>query len=176
MVGARGFEPPTSRSRTVRSARLSYAPIRSSEGDSRGDATGLFGSGSQRSIVNRPTRAMIPASGWGTAIRSRLWAGEDSSVRCDERSCTHIPASDRSSVLAESLRRKGWSPKGGPKGGQPKGVASRKAERKAERGRKGSGLRLAVPRPPKRSPRPPEKGHQVCVFRFFNLRFFNPVL
>ena len=28
LVGARGFEPPTSRTRTVRSARLSYAPIR----------------------------------------------------------------------------------------------------------------------------------------------------
>ena len=27
MVGARGFEPPTSRSRTVRSTRLSHAPI-----------------------------------------------------------------------------------------------------------------------------------------------------
>ena len=27
MVGARGLEPPTSRSRTVRSTRLSYAPI-----------------------------------------------------------------------------------------------------------------------------------------------------
>ena len=26
MVGARGFEPPASRTRTVRSARLSYAP------------------------------------------------------------------------------------------------------------------------------------------------------
>ena len=26
MVGARGFEPPASRSRTVRSTRLSYAP------------------------------------------------------------------------------------------------------------------------------------------------------
>jgi hypothetical protein len=26
MVGARGFEPPTSRSRTVRSTRLSHAP------------------------------------------------------------------------------------------------------------------------------------------------------
>src|SRR5262249_42657919 len=28
MVGARGFEPPTSRSRTVRATRLRYAPIR----------------------------------------------------------------------------------------------------------------------------------------------------
>ena len=27
MVGARGFEPPTSRSRTVRATRLRYAPI-----------------------------------------------------------------------------------------------------------------------------------------------------
>ena len=26
MVGARGFEPPASRSRTVRSTKLSYAP------------------------------------------------------------------------------------------------------------------------------------------------------
>ena len=26
LVGARGFEPPTSRSRTVRSTRLSHAP------------------------------------------------------------------------------------------------------------------------------------------------------
>src|SRR5688572_13945907 len=28
LVGARGFEPPTSRSRTVRATRLRYAPIR----------------------------------------------------------------------------------------------------------------------------------------------------
>src|SRR5256885_13914709 len=28
MVGARGFEPPTSRSRTVRATRLRYAPTR----------------------------------------------------------------------------------------------------------------------------------------------------
>src|ERR687884_338882 len=28
VVGARGFEPPTSRSRTVRATRLRYAPIR----------------------------------------------------------------------------------------------------------------------------------------------------
>ena len=28
MVGARGFEPPTTRSRTVCSTRLSYAPTR----------------------------------------------------------------------------------------------------------------------------------------------------
>ena len=27
LVGARGFEPPTSRSRTVRSTRLSHAPM-----------------------------------------------------------------------------------------------------------------------------------------------------
>ncbi len=27
MVGARGFEPPTSRSRTVRATRLRYAPL-----------------------------------------------------------------------------------------------------------------------------------------------------
>ncbi|MDB5073986.1 MAG: hypothetical protein JWO42_165 [Chloroflexi bacterium] len=31
LVGARGFEPPTSRSRTVRSTRLSHAPYRASE-------------------------------------------------------------------------------------------------------------------------------------------------
>ena|GEM_PF-6899262 len=31
MVGARGFEPPTSRSRTVRSTRLSHAPTRDSD-------------------------------------------------------------------------------------------------------------------------------------------------
>lgn len=30
MVGARGFEPPTSRSRTVRATRLRYAPLRQS--------------------------------------------------------------------------------------------------------------------------------------------------
>ena len=36
MVGASGFEPPASRSRTVRSARLSYAPRRQSVAEERG--------------------------------------------------------------------------------------------------------------------------------------------
>src|SRR5207249_10254298 len=47
MVGASGFEPPTSRSRTVRSTRLSHAPTRSA----------IWILGSDRGYVNGRARA-----------------------------------------------------------------------------------------------------------------------
>ena len=59
MVGARGLEPPTSRSRTVRSTRLSYAPICCRREGSRQEAR-ILGEFAPSGQTNGSPRRFIP--------------------------------------------------------------------------------------------------------------------
>ena len=52
MVGARGFEPPASRSRTVRSTKLSYAPTRACGKPIRAEREAMFRGNAPREREN----------------------------------------------------------------------------------------------------------------------------
>src|SRR4029079_11564296 len=74
MAGGRGFEPPASRSRTVRSTKLSYAPtcMRSHSGFNREEGedsvSGISGQGPRPGLdaraASKPKSRLQPAPGW----------------------------------------------------------------------------------------------------------------
>src|SRR5688572_21448668 len=62
LVGARGFEPPASRSRTVRSTKLSYAPSESLCDRCAPHRVGMRGAGESKRISLLVSPVNIPAS------------------------------------------------------------------------------------------------------------------
>src|SRR2546422_11693048 len=115
MVGARGFEPPTSRSRTVRATRLRYAPTRRAHCT---ESSGLPG------VLSHELDELA------LAAEARLHCAAD--LLDDGQRLVHGVADrhDHAPALAELLEERRWHP---PTAGRPQEHIERRRLRPAER-------------------------------------------
>jgi hypothetical protein len=107
MVGARGFEPPASRSRTVRSTKLSYAPTgcavyselkRAGLNREEGENTALRLSGSRREVKTLPYGAAGVALSGVALSGAVFWAPFFTSRRACQSWLGRIAAPSRRTV------------------------------------------------------------------------------